>query len=126
MERLQDALAESPLPERELPGLLKVFDLENLADLIGTSGVSLRRYLAGSRTMPDMLASRVHWLALVLSDLAGAYNDFGIRRWFERERTQLHGRSPRQVLGRDWDPDSPDVDKVRELAAALAGVGAAT
>lgn len=124
--RLEDALTESPLPDRELPGLLNVFDVESLAQLIGTSGVSLRRYLAGSRTMPDTLASRVHWLALVLADLAGAYNDFGIRRWFERKRTQLDGRSPRQVLGRDWDPYSTDVDEVRELAAALAGAGAVT
>lgn len=126
IERLDDALTESPLPDRELPELLRVFDREDLAALTGTSGVSLGRYLAGSRAWPDGLASRIHWLALVLSDLAGAYNDFGIRRWFERERTQLDGRSPRQVLGAHWDPVAPDVERVRQLAASLAGVGAAT
>ena len=126
IERLDDALTESPLPDRELPELLRVFDRGVLADLTGTSGVSLGRYLAGSRAWPDALASRIHWLALVASDLAGAYNDFGIRRWFERERTQLDGRSPRQVLGAHWDPAAPDVERVRQLAASLAGVGAAT
>lgn len=126
IERLDDSLTESPLPDRELPELLRVFGREDLALLTGTSGVSLGRYVAGSRKWPDELATRIHWLALVLSDLAGAYNDFGARRWFERERTQLDGRSPRQVLGTAWDPASPDVERVRRLAASLAGVGAAT
>lgn len=126
IERLDESLAESPLPDREVLELLRVFDRKGLANLTGTSGVSLGRYLAGSRKWPDELASRIHWLALVLSDLAGAYNDFGVRRWFERERAQLDGRSPRQVLGMGWDPAAPDVEKVRQLAASLAGVGAAT
>lgn len=126
IERLDDSLTESPLPDRELPELLRVFGREDLALLTGTSGVSLGRYVSGARNWPDELAERIHWLALVLSDLAGAYNDFGARRWFERERTQLDGRSPRQVLGTDWRPSSPDVERVRVLAASLAGVGAAT
>ena len=126
IERLDEALRESPLPEREVPELLRVFDREDLAVLAGTSSVSLGRYLAGTRKWPDELAGRMHWLALVASDLAGAYNDFGIRRWFERERTQLGGRSPRQLLGAEWDPADPDVERVRQLAAALAGVGTAT
>lgn len=126
IERLDEALTASPLPDREMPELLRVFDREHLALLTGTSNVSLGRYLAGSRRWPDELAARLHWLALVLSDLAGAYNDFGVRRWFERERTQLDGRSPRQLLGAEWDPTDPDVERVRQLAAALAGVGAAT
>jgi hypothetical protein len=126
IERLDEALTASPLPDREVPELLRTFDREGLAVLTGTSNVSLGRYLAGSRKWPDELATRIHWLALVLSDLAGAYNNFGIRRWFERERTQLDGRSPRQLLGAGWDPADPDVEKVRQLAAGLAGVGAAT
>jgi hypothetical protein len=126
IERLSEALRESPVPDRELPELLRVFPREDLAALAGTTTVSLGRYLAGSRKWPDELAARIHWLALVVSDLAGAYNDFGIRRWFGRERTQLGGRSPRQVLGADWDPTDPEVEQVRELAASLAGVGTAT
>jgi hypothetical protein len=124
--RLEDALASSPMPERELGVLLDVFDMDQLATLLDTSAVSLRRYVAGTRTVPDALAARIHWLALVSSDLAGAYNEMGIRRWFDRPRTQLDGRSPRQLLGRGWDPDDPKVDRVRALAAALAGPGGAT
>jgi hypothetical protein len=126
IERLEDSLAQSPLPEREVPELLRVFDRDELAALTGTSSVSLGRYLSGSRAWPDDLAVRIHWLALVRSDLEGAYNRFGVRRWFDRERVQLDGRSPRQVLGAGWDPASPDVERVRQLAASLAGVGGAT
>jgi hypothetical protein len=126
MRRLYEAMTASPLPDRELPELLRVFDREAVADLTGTSSVSLGRYQAGSRKWPDQLAARIHWLALVLADLRGAYNDFGIRRWFERNRTQLGGHSPREVLGTDWDPADPDVEQVRALAAALSGAGAAT
>jgi hypothetical protein len=123
--RLEDALASSPMPERELAVLLDVFDIDQLAALLDISAVSLRRYVAGTRSVPDGIAARIHWLALVSSDLAGAYNALGIRRWFDRPRTQLDGKSPRQLLGRGWDPDDPKVDRVRALAAALAGPGGA-
>ena len=124
--RLDAALEESPMPERELRELLRVFDLGRLAALAGTSEISLRRYAAGSRLMPDALAGRIHWLALVVADLAGAYNELGIRRWFDRPRSQLDGRSPRRTLENDWDPSMPGVQRVRGLAAALAGPGSAT
>ena len=126
IERLDEALIASPLPDHELRELSRLFDLADLAELLGTSEVSLRRYATGARTIPDELAERLHWLALVVGDLAGAYNDIGVRRWFERPRTALGGASPRGALGREWQPADPRVEEVRRLAAALAGVGAAT
>jgi hypothetical protein len=123
--RLEDALASSPMPEHELKVLLEVFDVDLLATLLDTSAVSLRRYITGARTVPDAVAARIHWLALVSSDLAGAYNALGIRRWFDRPRTQLDGKSPRQLLGRGWNPDGAKAERVRALAAALAGPGGA-
>jgi hypothetical protein len=126
IRRLDEALAESPVPDRELRELLRTFDAETLSRILGTSAMSVRRYERGDRRPSDRVAGRVHWLALVVSDLAGAYNAFGIRRWFERGRAQLDGRSPREVLGTDWDPAGSDAELVRTLAAALAGAGAAT
>ncbi|HUP83317.1 MAG TPA: hypothetical protein VM284_03910 [Candidatus Limnocylindria bacterium] len=123
--RLEEALASSPMPDRELGVLLEVFDVDQLATLLDTSAVSLRRYVAGTRAAPDALAARIHWLALVSSDLAGAYNALGIRRWFDRPRTQLDGKSPRQLLRRGWDPDDKNIERLRDLAAALAGPGGA-
>jgi hypothetical protein len=124
--RLDEALRSSPLPAREFRQLLEVFDVDQLAGLVGASAVSLRRYTAGKRAVPDEIAARVHWLALVVSDLAGAYNHIGVRRWFDRRRSWLDGKSPREVLRTGWQPDDPDVERARLLAAALAGAGGAT
>jgi len=125
IDRLDDALVESPLPVQELAQLSTVFDLDEIAALVGASSVSLRRYAAGARSTPDDVAARIHWLALTIGDLAGAYNRLGIRRWFDRPRSQLGGRSPRQLLGAGWHPDQPAAERVGRLAAALAGAGGA-
>ena len=126
IRRLDAALAGSPAPERELAGLWRVLGPEPLAALLGVSVISLRRYVAGDRTPPDTVAARGHWLAFVVSDLAGAYNEIGVRRWFERPRAQLAGRSPSQALGTGWDPDDAAAGQVAQLAAALVGPGVAT
>lgn len=126
LRRLDEAMAASPLPEQELRALADVFDVDSLAHLAGASAVSLRRYTSGARRVPDAVAERLHWLALVVGDLLGAYNEVGVRRWFERVRTALDGRRPSDVLRGDWEPDDPDVERVRLMAASLAGVGSAT
>src|SRR5262249_56238827 len=120
-ERLDEALIGSPLPDRELRQLRQTFELDQLAALMGTSEVSLRRYLAGSRDVPDVVAARAHWLALVVADLGGAYNQIGVRRWFERPRAQLDGQSPRDALGPNWTPDGGPASAIQDLAAALGG-----
>ncbi len=126
IEHLEDALTGSPMPRRELTGLLKTYGHESLGQLLGISSASLRRYASGSRAVPDAIAARIHFLALVTTDLAGSYNGFGMRRWWERPRSALEGRSPRGVLGDDWDPDDPAALAVADLARALAGPGSAT
>jgi hypothetical protein len=126
LQQLEEAIVASPLPDRELSELRRTFELDQLAPLLGVSVVSLRRYLAGSRQVPDVIAERAHWLALVVADLAGSYNTVGIRRWFERPRTQLDGQAPRQVLDKNWTPDQARVGQVHALAAALVGAGTAT
>ncbi len=59
-----------------------------------------------------------------MSDLAGSYNDIGIRRWFHRKRTLLDGRAPAQLLTGEWDPDEPGPGRVRELARELVSLSA--
>lgn len=71
---------------------------------MGISGSSVRRYSAAARTTPDAIAARVHYLSLIVGDLSGAYNEIGIRQWFDRKRAQLNGRAPSDLLiGRDGD-----------------------
>ena len=63
-------------------------------------------------------------MALIVGDLAGAYNEVGVRRWFERKRTTLNGRAPAALLAGDWNPDDSSPQKVRELARSLVALGA--
>jgi transcriptional regulator with XRE-family HTH domain len=119
LRMLITALEESPAPKYEWPSLGRVFEPEQLAALLGISVSSLRRYQAGERTTPDAVAARLHFLALVVGDLAGAYNEIGIRRWFDRPRSQLGGRTPASYLAGEWDPGDEGPQRVRALARAL-------
>jgi hypothetical protein len=121
LSHLNEALEASATPSAEWPSMREVFGDELLLDLLGVGATSLRRYASGERTTPDDVAARLHWLAMVVADLAGAYNNFGIRRWFERPRSQLQGKSPRQVLGNAWSPDDEAASRVRSLASVLSG-----
>lgn len=118
---LLDALGQSPAPSSEWTTMREVLGDESLCRLVGVSDTSLRRYASNGRSTPQAVAERLHWLAMVVADLSGAYNAFGIRRWFERPRPQLGGKSPREALGDDWHVDSPAAERVRLLAAALSG-----
>jgi hypothetical protein len=124
LDELLDALEQSPVPETEWSTLDPLFGAERLAELLGISAVSLRRYASGARGTPDDVAARLHFVALVVGDLAGSYNDIGVRRWFERKRSQLGGKAPEQLLRGRWDPDAAGPRAVRALAASLLGTPA--
>ena len=114
----EDALSATPSAS-EWPALQRVLGVDLLARLLAISTVSLRRYLSGSRTTPDDVAARLDALALIVGDLAGAYNDAGVRRWFVRARTVLGNRAPVDVLTSGWQPEDPELRQVRGLANAL-------
>ena len=118
------ALDSSPAPKFEWPAVSRVIDAEQLAPLLNVSISSLKRYASGERDTPDDVAARLHHVALIVGDLAGAYNEVGVRRWFERKRTTLNGRAPAALLAGDWNPDEASPQKVRELARSLVALGA--
>lgn len=126
LSELHAALEGSALPEREWGSVIAVLGEELTGELVGVSASSLRRYRSTQRHTPDAVAARLHWVALIVADLAGAYNDRGVRRWFSRPRVQLEGRAPAELLEGAWEPDEAGPTAVAELAAALAGAGAAT
>lgn len=103
----------------EWPALSRSLGFGLLSDLLGVSRSSVRRYAAESRTTPHSVAARLHFLAVVVGDLAGAYNEIGIRRWFDRPRTDLRGKSPAQVLAGGWSPEDEAAARVRTLAGTL-------
>jgi hypothetical protein len=119
LEHLNLALEESPVPEFEWNRLAEVLGVELLGRLLGISLTSVRRYRANARTTPDDVAERLHFLSLVVGDLAGAYNEVGVRQWFERKRAQLDGRTPLDSLKGRWKPAQPGPRRVQNLARAL-------
>ncbi len=121
VDQLVAVLDDSPAPASEWAAMRAVFGDEALGELVGVAPASLRRYAAAERATPQATAERLHWVAMVVSDLAGSYNEFGMRRWFERPRTQLGGKSPRALLGPKWTPDAKAALQVRALAAVLTG-----
>ncbi|WP_419946119.1 hypothetical protein [Candidatus Poriferisodalis sp.] len=119
MARIAEALEQSPAPGHEWPAVVRVLGIDLLVRLLGISPSSARRYLCGDRTTPDEVAVRLHFLALVVGDLAGAYNDIGIRRWFDRPRARLGGATPAEALGEEWFPEDPAARSVRDLASSI-------
>ncbi len=119
LDELYGEMEVSPVPRREWKALSDTLGIDLLGRLVGISASSLHRYASGGRVTPDAVAGRLHFLALVVGDLSGAYNEVGIRRWFERRRAALGNRSPLELLRGEWDPEGKDALRVRELARAL-------
>src|SRR3972149_6417930 len=71
------------------------------------------------RGAPDDVAGRLHVLARIVGELRGAYNDQGIRRWFERRRTTLDDRTPQELLAGAWDPEAAGPGAVLAIARSL-------
>lgn len=125
LSAMNDQIEMSPLPDGEWTPVVDALGEDLVADVLGISVSSVRRYLAKSRPTPQAVAERLHFIALLLADLAGSYNEYGLRRWFRRQRDALGGRRPVELLGVDFDPDGTDADALRSLAASLAGAVAA-
>ena len=110
-------LEECPSPATEWQAVREVLaDDELLASLLGIGTVSVRRYAKGERNCSDAVAARLHWLALVIEQLEGGYNAYGIRRWFQRPRAALDGQAPIKRLQGSWDPDDASVQPILALA----------
>lgn len=106
--------------------LVKTFGVEQLAELLKISPTSVQRYARGEREAPAAVVERLHWLALIVGYLRGTYNDLGVRRWFERPRTALGGKSPKEALLTDkaWTPGSEGARRLEAPAKATIGLPA--
>jgi len=120
VEALNEALDQSPVSAHEWRILQGVLRLELLTRLLGISQSSARRYISGNRSTPDAIAARLQFLAFVVGDLAGAYNDIEVRRWFDRPRERFDRKTPAQALGDGWSPEDDGARRVREVARTLA------
>lgn len=112
-----DALRRSPRPAPEIATLAAIFGYGPLGRLVGASEPSLRRYAAEERATPDPVALRLHFIAQLVAILRGSFNEFGIRRWFERRHPGLDGRTPADLLGPRFDPGEPRAQAAMDAAA---------
>jgi len=120
-----DAVDASPHPEGEWSPARELLGDELLARLLRISASSLRRYAAGHRHTPDEVAWRLHLVARLLAALVGSYNDYGIRRWFERSRSALDSVTPAELFEGAEAEDDERLERVLALAEQLTGAGAA-
>ena len=61
----------------------------------------------------------------LLAALVGSYNDYGIRRWFERRRSTLDGATPAELVEQADSEDDERLRRVIALADELTGAAAA-
>lgn len=125
LRRTIAAVDASPHPEGEWAPARELLGEELLARLVHVSPSSLRRYATGARPTPDAVAWRLHAVARILAALVGSYNAYGVRRWFERPRTVLDGRTPAELVAEALTEEDSDLARVLVLAESLTGAGAA-
>ena len=119
LSQVYERLEECPSPATEWQAVREVLnDDDLLAALLGIGPISVRRYAKGERHCSDAVAARLHWLALLIDQLEGTYNAYGIRRWFQRPRAALEGQSPQDRLRGAWDPDDAAINPIVALAQA--------
>jgi hypothetical protein len=92
--------------------------------MLEISLASLQRYQNGDRETPDAIAEKAHFLTSVIAALEGTYNEFGVRRWFERPRSVFNSRTARQLLSRRWTPSDESARRVLAAAESLQELGA--
>lgn len=120
------AIDASPRPEGEWEPARAMLGDDLLAGMTRISESSLRRYASGERGTPDDVAWRLHVVARLLSSLVGSFNEYGVRRWFERPRSALEGATPGEILEQAESEDDEQLQQVIELADQLLGAGNAT
>jgi hypothetical protein len=65
-----------------------------LAERAGMTGAEFSAIL----DVTTVSRERIYFVERLIDGLEGSYNKAGIKRWFERPRTELDGLSPAKVL----------------------------
>jgi hypothetical protein len=120
LKQLSEIIEDCPHPETEWQRLRELLTDSLVATMTGVSEQSVRRYASEERVTPVEVAARLHWLALTTGDLQGAYNDDGVRNWFQRPRKSFADKSPLAILGsKSWSPSDENAMQIRKFARDL-------
>ena len=117
LDKAEAIVEENPVPT-ELPSVEAWLGPELSCEVVGVSRTSLNRYLKNARGLPDDVSWRAHLSCLLIGDLAGSYNEIGMRRWFVRPRGELDGLTPVDWLQKTRRADD-GFEKLRSLTSPL-------
>jgi len=120
------AIDASPRPQGEWGPAREMLGDDLLAGITRISESSLRRYASGERRTPDDAAWRLHLVARLLASLVGSFNEYGVRRWFQRPRHVLGGATPGEILQQAESEEDEQLQHVMALADQLLGAAGAT
>lgn len=87
-------------------------------EIAARSGFSRREIFAlmGGQPTP----AKLDMLSEVVEAVSGSYTREGLRRWFNRARAPLNGKSPGEVLKQaGWQPADSEPQEVLRLARSL-------
>ncbi|SRR3989344_1954765 len=101
--------------------LEQILQKRRFTDLVGEQPSALKITLQTRTKLPDQISGRLYLLYDIVDHLQGAYDYEGIRRWFDRSRTELENKSPSQYLGPAWDPKGEYAQRLLTLARSLSG-----
>lgn len=120
-QAFRDAAAQEPVSERRsgqeiarwLDDVAGVSQ-QRLADLLGVERRTLQRWVAGQSAPSGEDERRLRVVARLVNHLRHALTPAGVIGWFERERDELSGRAPRELLE---EPDA--LARLETLALGL-------
>ncbi len=107
--------------EKILLDLHEVLGENILAKILNRKQTTLQKMLDAPNQIPTSVEDRLNFLNAVIKNLKGSYNYYGICRWFQRERVQLNGKSPIDLLSGNWWPRDPKVLEILKLSSSLVG-----
>ena len=93
-----EARTNSPARGAEGQALARTLGPDLLARVVGIVPSDVGRYASRAYATPDPIAARLRFLVRVTEDLAGGYDETGVRRWFDRRRTALGEKAPAELL----------------------------
>ena len=103
-----------------ISNLEKILQKRRFTHLVGEQPSTLKIEVQRIK-LPDQVSGRLYLLYDIVEHLQFTYDDEGIRRWFDRNRTELENKSPSQYLGPSCDAKGEYAQRVLALAKSLRG-----
>ena len=112
------ALDDAPTAARYVIDQLAGIDQEELAGLFGVDARTVRDWKSDKTKTIRKNPERVTLIAQLVYDLHRAMTPRGVVRWFKRDRPQLEGRPPLDLIDDDVDAAA---EELRPLARGVRG-----